>query len=83
MDIAEGPPLAVPLTAQEAQMLDAIPATPFLTEGQAATRLGLSSKTLRNWRALITGPPYLKLGASVRSHISSLDSWALDQEQAA
>jgi predicted DNA-binding transcriptional regulator AlpA len=52
---------------------------PFLTESQAASRLALSGKTLRNWRAAGVGPGFLKLGSAVRYHQSQLDAWALDQ----
>ena len=53
--------------------------SPFLTEAQAATRLGLSPKTLRNWRSAGVGPPSLKLGSAVRYHQDALDLWALAQ----
>ena len=60
-------------------MLESPPLSPFLTEAQAASRLALSGKTLRNWRALCTGPSYMKLGSAVRYHVDVLDTWALNQ----
>lgn len=59
--------------------LDTAQASPFLTEAQAAARLGLSRKTLRNWRSAHVGPLYLKLGSAVRYHQDALDLWALAQ----
>ena len=54
-------------------------ASPFLTEEQAAARLGLSPRTLRNWRCSGYGPKALKLGGAVRYHADALDGWALGQ----
>ena len=51
-------------------------AQPFLKEAAAAERLGLSPKTLRNWRSRGEGPPYLLLGSSVRYATASVDAWA-------
>jgi predicted DNA-binding transcriptional regulator AlpA len=53
--------------------------SPFLTEAQAATRLSLAPKTLRNWRSTGVGPSPLKLGSAVRYHQDALDTWALAQ----
>lgn len=53
--------------------------SPFLTEVQAAARLGLAPKTLRNFRSAGIGPTALRLGRSVRYHIETLDGWALGQ----
>ena len=42
----------------------------------AAEYLGLSEKTLNNWRSTRSdGPPYLKVGASVVYLQSDLDAW--------
>lgn len=56
-------------------------ATPFLTETQAAMRIGLAPRTLRNWRAGAErrGPAWLKLGGAIRYHQEHLDAWALAQ----
>jgi predicted DNA-binding transcriptional regulator AlpA len=55
----------------------------FLTEKQAAQHLGLSPKTLRNWRSRGEGPSFLRLGSAVRYHSETLTSWALNQTAAA
>jgi len=60
-----------------------LPVSPYLTESQAAARLGFSPKTLRNWRARSEGPNFLRLGSSVRYHVETLDRWAMAQEVAA
>jgi hypothetical protein len=49
-----------------------------VTEGEAARLLGLSGKTLRNWRsARRDGPIYLKYGrgGAIRYRISDLLAW--------
>ena len=61
----------------------ALQVTPFLTETQAAARLGLAPKTLRNWRSRGDGPGYLRLGSVIRYHLEELDGWALAQAVAA
>lgn len=53
--------------------------SPFLTEAEAAARLSLAPKTLRNWRSAGVGPAPLKLGSAVRYHLGALDAWALAQ----
>lgn len=49
----------------------------------AATYLGLSPKTLENWRTLHYGPRYARLGGDGRPRIvyriSDLDRWLEDQ----
>lgn len=49
-----------------------------VTEQRAAQLLGLSVKTLRNWRGDQIGPPYLKYGGRngpVRYLLSDLIEW--------
>jgi predicted site-specific integrase-resolvase len=41
----------------------------------AATYLQVASQTLARWRVEGVGPPFLKLGTSVRYDKSDLDSW--------
>jgi predicted DNA-binding transcriptional regulator AlpA len=41
----------------------------------AASRLGLAVQTLARWRVEGGGPPFLKLGGSVRYDLSDLDAW--------
>lgn len=50
-----------------------------LTEKEAAARLALSSRTLQQWRVTGGGPPFLKLGASVRYDERDLEQWAAAQ----
>jgi predicted DNA-binding transcriptional regulator AlpA len=57
-------------------------ASPFLNEQQAAARLGLSPKTMKNWRCRGVGPGYLRLGSAVRYHQEALDAWALSKAAA-
>jgi predicted DNA-binding transcriptional regulator AlpA len=39
---------------------------------KAAIIMGLQTQTLRNWRAQSKGPPYIKIGRSVRYDINDL-----------
>jgi predicted DNA-binding transcriptional regulator AlpA len=53
-------------------------AAALLTDIQTAEYLNVSAATLRRYRLLRTGPPYVKVGALVRYRLSDVDSW-LDQ----
>ena len=44
------------------------------TEG-AAARIGLSVATLEKKRVYGDGPPFLKMGRSVRYRLTDLDAW--------
>ncbi len=44
------------------------------TEG-AAVLLGMTPETLRNWRYRGDGPPFLKVGRSVRYRLFDLAEW--------
>ncbi|RLB32212.1 MAG: hypothetical protein DRH11_12190 [Deltaproteobacteria bacterium] len=48
-----------------------------VNEKIAAKLLGLSVTTLRNWRCLRKGPPYLKFGAAVRYRLTDLKEFAM------
>jgi len=50
-------------------------AGPLLTTEQAAARCGLSPRTLEKLRITGGGPPFLKLGRSVRYDPADLDEW--------
>lgn len=53
----------------------AVPLQPgdLVDETRAAETLGVSAKTLQNWRALRKGPRYRKIGARlVRYHVADL-----------
>lgn len=47
----------------------------LLTEREAAKFLGLSHRTLQTWRQKGWGPPFLKLGFSVRYHKQDLQNF--------
>jgi hypothetical protein len=52
----------------------------FLTADQVAERYcgEITVGTLRNWRALRIGPPFMKIGKAVLYPIEQLEAW--DQE---
>lgn len=51
----------------------------FLTTVTLAKKLGLRPQTIRKWRVLGCGPPYLRLGTGLRSralyNIESVEKW--------
>lgn len=51
--------------------------TKFLTieEVSERSRAAISVGTLRNWRAMQIGPPYVKIGKAVLYPINELDPW--------
>jgi hypothetical protein len=56
------------------------PAAPqFVTEHTIERVLGVPVKTLRNWRVNGRGPPFAKLGSSVRYELSTAIRWAQDR----
>ena len=48
---------------------------PLLNEQQAADYTGLSVHTLRTKRCRGGGPPFVKMGRSVRYKLSDLNAW--------
>lgn len=52
-------------------------AVTLLTTSDAARYLGLSAKTLNNWRCLggHRGPPFVRAGRAVRYDRRTLDAW--------
>ena len=44
-------------------------------EKREADRLGFSVRTLQQWRVKGEGPPYLKIGPSVRYNPEAVDAW--------
>lgn len=58
------------------QATDTAPPVLLTTEG-AAQYLGLSAKTLNNWRCLggHRGPPFVRAGRAVRYDRRTLDAW--------
>jgi excisionase family DNA binding protein len=46
-----------------------------LTEKELAARLGVSPRTVQQWRVHGGGPAYLKLGVSVRYDLATVEAW--------
>lgn len=46
-----------------------------LDDHQAAARIGVSVSTMRRWRKVHSGPPYVKLDHHVRYRPADLDAW--------
>ena len=47
----------------------------LLDNDQAAQFLGLGRRTLENWRVSGDGPPFLRVGRSVRYSPADLEAW--------
>jgi len=45
------------------------------TEKQVSELFGWAVSTLRNWRCLGKGPPYLKVGRSVRYRLEDVEAY--------
>lgn len=54
----------------------------FLTTGEVAERLGVSTQALANWRARDSGPLSIKVMGSVRYPLAEFEAW-LEHETAA
>jgi excisionase family DNA binding protein len=50
-----------------------------LTEREAAAELGISFRTLQQWRVRGIGPAFLKLGRAVRYDAEALEAWLAQQ----
>ena len=58
------------------QILAERPAAPLLDENAVAARLGLSVRTLRNWRVRGVGPRFIRLSRrAVRYAQADVDAW--------
>lgn len=53
---------------------------PVLSPAQAANYLGISLKTLANWRCVGQGPPFAKVGGRVAYRLAGLISWVEQRE---
>lgn len=53
----------------------------ILSESRAAEFLGKQPRTLANWRALRTGPPFVKIGRSVAYRRAAVMTWIEGQER--
>jgi predicted DNA-binding transcriptional regulator AlpA len=60
---------------REPSLIASIRREPLLQEIAAAKLLGLSVGTLRNWRSQRRGPPWIKMGRSVRYGIADLEKY--------
>ena len=47
----------------------------LFTEAEVAARLRVVPRTLKVWRQIGEGPPYLKLGRQIRYAHSDLEAW--------
>jgi excisionase family DNA binding protein len=55
-------------------------ANPLMTRTEAAAYLGVKTQTLAVWvTRQVNGPPYVKIGRSVRYRKSDLDQYIADQ----
>ncbi|WP_295400634.1 helix-turn-helix domain-containing protein [uncultured Thiocystis sp.] len=50
-----------------------------LNEREAAAELGISFRTLQQWRVRGIGPVFLKLGRAVRYDADALETWLAQQ----
>jgi len=46
-----------------------------IDDNEAANELGLAVQTLRNWRNKCKGPPYLKIGRSIRYQVEDIETY--------
>ena len=53
----------------------------YLTEKQLAAELNFSTRQLKRWRARGIGPPYTRIGRSVRYRIEGVRQWMIAQER--
>ena len=65
--------------------LPAEPSSPvldaLLTPAMLAERLGMTERTLSEWRITGRGPAFIRIGKTVRYRPSVVDSWLLSQER--
>lgn len=56
---------------------------PVLTTAEAADYLGLPKGTLEVWRSRARkgGPPFVRLGRTIRYRVAALDAFLLEQEE--
>ena len=53
----------------------------YLNEVELAELLGLSPRTLQNWRLKGEGPPFGKFGRSVRYSVATVAAWVAGRER--
>ncbi|MSS84984.1 helix-turn-helix domain-containing protein [Actinomycetaceae bacterium WB03_NA08] len=49
----------------------------WLTPQECADHMKVSLRTLQDWRSRKVGPPFHKVGKTVRYHIEEVDEWLL------
>lgn len=49
--------------------------SPFITEKQAAERLGVAATTLAGWRAAGKGPAFRKFEGAIRYSVAELEAY--------
>ena len=69
------PPPAVPLAETKPEQAS------LLDERQVASALSLSVASVRRWRLLRQGPPYVKIGSAVRYERRELLEWVARQRR--
>lgn len=55
----------------------------LLSEEDLARELGLTARTLRRWRALREGPPWLRVGRQIFYRREAVLGWLRGRERAA
>ena len=53
----------------------------LLPQADVAVMLGCTVRTLENWRARRTGPPFIRLGNRVVYREAALEQWLVQQEE--
>ncbi len=61
---------------ENARAARAAKGSPFLTPQQAAFYLGVSTRTLQEYRTAHTGPRFRRHCRRIRYHIDDLDAWS-------
>ncbi|MEW6490299.1 MAG: helix-turn-helix domain-containing protein [Thermodesulfobacteriota bacterium] len=51
----------------------------LVAEREAASQLGMTVRALQNWRSRGEGPPYIKLGRSVRYSPEALERYVAER----
>jgi predicted DNA-binding transcriptional regulator AlpA len=57
-------------------MLDLTSTPLYLTESQLAAHLGMARITLAQWRSKGFGPPFMRVGRSIRYRLTDVNKWA-------
>lgn len=63
------------MSGTEREKTDAA-AEPWVDQATVARHLGISARTVEGWRLRREGPPFARLGGSIRYRLSEVDRWA-------